>query len=345
VQPSLRVPSSAVERPRFAPINAHAHLRGVHGARWASYTSDELMEALDAAGIAATVAIDGGHGESLATEIKRLQTPHPDRVAVFANIDYGTLSLRPDFGEVEAERLAASVKAGARGLKVWKTLGLSIRDADGNLIGVDDVRLGPLWNAAAELKVPVLIHIADPMAFFQPSGFSNERWLELQLHPEWHWYPSRRRGERADPRPPSFDELHDQFAALLSRHPSTTFIGAHMASCAEDLQRLGELLDRHPNLYVDTAARLNELGRQPYTSREFLLRFQDRVLFGTDTGPDPEVCRPYYQYFETRAEYIPYAPSLSPLQGNWRIYGVDLPDEALHKIYHDNALRLIGFER
>jgi predicted TIM-barrel fold metal-dependent hydrolase len=339
------VPGYAIERPRFAPIDAHAHLRGIHGSRWSSYTSEDLIEALDAAGIAATVALDGGHGELLAAEIKRLQAPHPDRVAVFANIEYGTLSQRTDFGDVEAERLAASVKAGARGLKVWKTLGLSIRDADGNLIGVDDVRLGPLWNAAAELNVPVLIHFADPVAFFEPLGLANERWLELQLHPEWHWHPSRRRGDRSDPRPPSFDELQDQFATLLGRHPSTTFIGAHMASSAEDLHRLGELLDRHPNLHVDTSARLSELGRQPYTSREFLQRFQDRVLFGTDTGPDIDACRLYYQYFETRAEYVPYSPSASPLQGNWRIYGVDLPDEALHKIYRDNAMRLIGFDR
>lgn len=300
---------------------------------------------MDAAGIAATVALDGEHGESLLSEIKRLQVRHPDRVAVFANIDYGTLSMDADFGVIEAERLAASVQAGARGLKIWKTLGLTIRDADGNLIGVDDDRLSPLWNAAAELEVPVLIHFADPAAFFEPLTFANERWLELQLHPDWHQHPSRKAGDRSDRRPPSFEELHQQFATLLRRHPSTTFIGAHMASSAEDLGRLGGLLDAHSNLYVDTAARLNELGRQPYSSREFLLRYQDRVLFGTDTGPDIDACRLYYRYLETPAEYVPYSSTESPHQGNWRIYGVDLPDDALRKIYRDNALRLIGFDR
>ena len=345
VRPSLRVSQYPVERPRFPAVDAHAHLRGVFGARWEAYSSEDLVGALDAAGITGIVALDGGHGESLASEIKRLQLRHPDRVAVFANIDEPTLSRPGDFGVVEAERLAASVRAGARGLKVWKTLGLTIRDADGDLIALDDTRLSPLWNAAAELKVPVLMHFADPAAFFEPLTFANERWLELQRHPHWHLYPPRRPGDRSDPRPPSFEELHAQFAALIGRHPATTFIGAHMASSAEDLGRLRTLLDEHPNLYVDTAARLNELGRQPFTSREFLLRYQDRVLFGTDTGPDVEMCRLYYRYLETPAEYVPYSTSESPTQGNWRIYGVDLPDDALRKIYGENAMRLIGFAR
>lgn len=334
-----------MERPRWPAVDAHAHLRGVFGSRWAAHSSDALVEAMDAAGIAATVALDGGFGESLAGEIKRLQAGHPDRFAVFANIDYDSLTRPMDFGAVEADRLVASVRAGARGLKIWKTLGLSIRDARGELIGIDDVRLDPLWDAAADQKIPVLIHFADPLPFFEPLNFANERWLELRLHPDWHQYPVRKAGDRRDPRPPSFDELHEQFANLLGRHPSTTFIGAHMASSAEDLQRLGGLMEDHPNLYVDTSARLNELGRQPYTSREFLVRFQDRVLFGTDTGPDIDVCRLYYRYFETLAEYVPYGTSAAPHQGNWRIYGVDLPDEVLRKIYRDNALKLIGFDR
>ena len=323
-------------------MDVHAHLRGDFGARWSSYSSDQLIEALDAAGIAAVVALDGGFGASLTAEIKRLQDPHPDRFAVFANIDYRTLGQDTDFGAIEAERLIASVRAGARGLKVWKTLGLRIRDAAGDLIGIDDERLSPLWQAAGELRVPVLIHVADPLAFFEPLTRANERWLELRRHPDWHHHPSRAAGNRRDPRPPSFDELQEQFAEVLRRHPTTTFIGAHMASCAEDLDRLGTMLEAHPNLHVDTAARLNELGRQPYTAREFLLKYQDRVLFGTDNGPDPATCRHYYRFLETPAEYVPYGPSLSASQGNWRIYGIDLPDEALRKIYGDNARGLIG---
>ena len=345
VHPSLRVPEYVVERPRFPAVDAHAHLRGVFGARWSSYSSEELVEALDAAGIAATVALDGGFGESLVGEIKRLQARHPDRLAVFANIDYGTLSQPGDFGAIEAERLVASVRAGARGLKIWKTLGLTVRDADGSLIGIDDGRLDPIWNAAADLQIPVLIHFADPAAFFEPLTPENERWLELHMNPDWHWHPARPPGDHRSLLSPSFDELHRQFAALLTAHPATTFIGAHMASSAEDLGRLARLLDEHANLYVDTSARLNVLGRQPHTAREFLMRFQDRVLFGTDIGPDVEACRLYYRYLETPAEYMPYSRSETPLQGNWRIYGVDLPDEALRKIYRDNAMRLIGFSQ
>ena len=345
VRSSLRVQDHRVDRPRFLAIDAHAHLRGIFGSRWASYSAAQLLDVMDEAGIAATTALDGGHGDALASEIARLQAPHPDRFAVFASIDYGTLSQPVDFGGLEAERLAASVGAGARGLKVWKSLGLTIRDADGMLIGVDDERLDPIWKAAAELRVPVLIHFGDPAAFFEPFTAANERWGELNEHPDWHQYPSRRVGDRADRRPPSFEELHAQFASLLGRHPSTTFIGAHLASSAEDLSRLTVLLDAHPNLFVDTAARLNELGRQPYSSRVFLLRYQDRVVFGTDTGPDVDACRLYYRYLETPAEYVPYSTAESPHQGNWRIYGVDLPDEVLRKIYHDNAARLIGFDR
>ena len=344
-QSSLRVRSYEIGHPRFPAIDMHAHLRGEFGARWSSYSAARLIDALDAAGVAAVVALDGGFGASLAAEIERLQVPHPDRFAVFANIDYRTLSQETDFGAIEADRLIASVRAGARGLKIWKTLGLKIRDAAGDLIGIDDERLSPLWIAAGELRIPVLIHVADPLAFFEPLTPANERWLELRRHPDWHYYPARVAGNRRDPRPPSFDELQEQFSSLLRRHPTTTFIGAHMASCAEDLDRLGRLLEAHPNLYVDTAARLNELGRQPYSSRAFLLKYQDRVLFGTDTGPDPETCRLYYRFLETPAEYVPYSPSPAPRQGNWRIYGIDLPDEALRKIYRDNAHGLIGFAR
>lgn len=345
IVPSLRVPEHRIDRPYVPAVDVHAHLRGEFGSRWASRSAGDLIAALDRSGIEATVHLDGGYAAELEAEIRRLQLPHPDRFAVFANIDYASLSRDDDFGQVEADRLYASVKAGARGLKIWKTLGLESRDAAGDLIGIDDERLAPLWTAAAELRIPVLIHFADPIAFFEPLTFGNERWGELQRHPQWHYYPTRHPGDRRDPRPPSFEELHAQFDTLLARHRSTTFIGAHVASSAEDLGRASLLLERHPNLYVDTAARLDELGRQPYSSREFLIRFQDRVLFGTDTGPDPDACALYFRYFETQAEYMPYGPSPSPLRGNWRIYGVGLPEDVLRKIYRDNALKLIGFER
>jgi predicted TIM-barrel fold metal-dependent hydrolase len=340
----LNVPAYEVPAPRFPAVNVHAHLRGEFGLAWAGKTSDEIVAALDASGLERIVSLDGGFGQDLIREIDRLQAAHPDRVAVFAHVDYSSFG-RERFGRVEADRLRESVAAGARGLKVWKILGLVVRDASGQLIGLDDERLSPIWEAAGDLEVPVLIHFADPRAFFQPLTPDNERWLELRRHPDWHRYPCRRPGDRYDPRPPSHDELHEQFERLIASQPSTRFIAAHMASSGEDLERLGLLLNRYPNLYVDMSAALNELGRQPYTSRDFLIRFQDRVLFGTDTGPDPAACRVYYRYLETRAEYAEYAPGGALLQGDWRIYGVDLPDEALRKIYSDNAMSLIRFDR
>jgi predicted TIM-barrel fold metal-dependent hydrolase len=303
---------------------------------------EKLVEALDAAGLERLVALDGGYGRTLADEVERLTLAHPGRIAVFANLNYDSFALS-GFGEREARRLEESVAAGARGLKVWKTLGLAARDDSGQLIGLDDIRLAPIWEAAAQLAVPVLIHFGDPKAFFQPLTAMNERWLELQRHREWHHYPTRPLGNRYDPRPPSHEELHEQFERLVAAHPKTCFIAAHLASSGDDLGRVACLLDRYTNLHVDISASLNELGRQPYTSRDFLLRYADRVLFGTDTGPDPEACRPYYRYLETRAEYVPYAPGGAMLQGSWRIYGVDLPDDALRRIYRDNALSLIRF--
>jgi predicted TIM-barrel fold metal-dependent hydrolase len=342
VQPVLRVPSMDVGAPRFRVTDAHTHMRDGFGGAWRRSSADAVVEAMDRAGVERIVAVDGGHGATLQSQIRRFET-HPDRFAVLANIEYGTLSRDDDFGTIEAERLGASVRAGARGLKIWKTLGLEIRDRRGALIGLDDERLDPLWQAAADLGVPVLIHVADPPAFFAPLNPENERWSELQRHRDWHRYPSRARGDRFSTRPPSFEELQDQLVALLARHRSTTFIAAHMASSAHDLGRLSELLCAHPNLFVDTAACLNELGRQPYTARDFLIRHQRRVLFGTDVGPDVESCRIYYRFLETRAEYVPYSTTPFPVQGNWRIYGIDLPEEVLAAIYRENADRLIGF--
>jgi predicted TIM-barrel fold metal-dependent hydrolase len=259
---------------------------------------------------------------------------------VFAGIDYAALSQEADIGQVEADRLRESVAAGARGLKIWKTLGLHAKDSTHRRIPVDDDRLDPLWAAAAELGVPVLIHVADPMAFFQPLDLRNERYAELRRHPDWYYHSAHRADGRVFP---THTELMAQFQRLLERHPQTTFIGAHLASSGEDLAALSAMLDRHANLTVDIAARINELGRQPYSARDFLERYQDRVLFGTDAGPNPRAYRLYYRFLETRAEYMSYSLWESHRQGEWRIYGVDLPDAVLRKVYRDNAKRLIRF--
>ncbi|MFL5778198.1 MAG: amidohydrolase family protein, partial [Chloroflexota bacterium] len=276
----LRVPSTEVTRPRFLAIDAHNHLGPSFGGDWPGRTSDELLGTLDAAGIELLVDLDGGQGDDLSREIDRWQAPHPDRVAVFAGLDYDAWASDPDFGETEGRRLRDSASRGARGLKVWKLLGLRARDVDGRLVPVDDPRLDPLWQAAAETGLPVVIHIADPIAFFESLDATNERWEELREHPDWHFWPTRAAGDPTAPGFPPFDELLAAFDRLLGRHPGTTFVGAHVGCAAEDLARVGRLLADHPNLSVDIAARISELGRQPYSTRRFFLEHADRILFG-----------------------------------------------------------------
>lgn len=300
------------------------------------------MAALDRAGINGLVDLDGGFGDALSREIERIQAPYPGRVAVFAQMDVECFSMERRFGEVEAERLVDSVRRGARGLKVWKTVGLHQVDADGRLIPLDDERLAPVWEAAGRLDIPVLIHVADPPAFFEPLDRNNERLAELRRHPEWRYTPVRTSPD--GPGYPSHAELIDQFERLIRRHPGTTFIGAHLASLGEDLERLSTMLDGAPNLSVDIAARINELGRQPVAARAFLERFQDRVLFATDAGPDPRWYPVYFRFLETGLPNLRYSPHLRPLQGDFRVQGLHLPDQVLRKMYAENALKLIRFD-
>lgn len=344
---TLRVPSHSVPRPRVPAIDAHNHLGSPFGGEWTGRSAADLAGVLDEAGVAAIVDLDGGWGEGLRREIERWQAALPGRVAVFAGLDYAMWSAERDFGEVEAGRLRAGVAAGARGLKVWKLLGLRARDASGRLVAVDDERLDPLWAVAGELGVPVTIHVADPIAFFEPLDAENERWEELHENPDWHFWPTRPPGRPDLDGFPPFDELIDALEAMVVRHPSTVFIGAHVGCAAEDLARVSTILERAPNFHVDLAARIAELGRQPYTTRAFVERWRDRVLFGTDMAPDPAWYAVYYRFLESRDESFPYDadpdPDAAPSQGRWRIHGLGLDDESLRAVYHDNAARLIRF--
>jgi predicted TIM-barrel fold metal-dependent hydrolase len=220
---------------------------------------------------------------------------------------------------------------GAEGLKVWKPFGLAVKDQRGVLAKVNDPRLDVLWATAGELGLPVMIHVADPVAFFEPLDPSNERWEELQAHPEWH-FPS--------PAFPAFGAIMSGLTDLVLRHPATTFIGAHVASYSENLGWVGDLLERCPNFYVDISARVAELGRQPYASRRFFERHADRILFGIDVGADLETYQLYYRFLETNDEYFDYDPRGAQNQGRWRIYGIHLPDHVLRKVYQENAERI-----
>jgi predicted TIM-barrel fold metal-dependent hydrolase len=342
---ALRVPEHRITKPRFPVIDAHNHLGVPFGGDWFAREPEELAAVMDAAGVERMVDLDGGWGDGLRREITRWQRALPGRVVVFSGLDYDGWPGDPRFGETEAVRLREGVAAGARGLKVWKLLGLRARDASGRLVVVDDPRLDPLWAAAGELHIPVTIHVADPIAFFDPLDARNERWEELHAHPDWHFWPTRPAGRPDLDGFPPFDELIDGLEALVLRHPGTTFIGAHVGCAAEDLARVSRILERAPNFHVDLAARIGELGRQPYTSRAFIERWADRVLFGTDMAPDPAWWPVYYRFLETDDESFPYdADEDDPgSQGRWRIHGLDLPDDVLRRVYHANAARLIRF--
>jgi predicted TIM-barrel fold metal-dependent hydrolase len=340
----LRVVEHTTGGPRFAAIDAHNHLGPTpFSGDWAERDPTELGAVLDSCHITRIVDLDGGQGEVLRRELERWNRALPGQVAVFAGLAYASWASDPAFGETEARELRQGVAAGAAGLKVWKTLGLRARDPAGRLVAVDDRRLDPLWAAAGELAIPVTIHVADPIAFFEPLDERNERWEELVDHPDWHFWPTRPQGRPDVDGYPRFDELIDGLEAVVVRHPRTVFIGAHVGCAAEDLRRVSTILERCPNFHVDIAARLAELGRQPYTARAFFLRWADRILFGTDVGPDPAVAAVHARFLETFDESFDYGTDDPPSQGRWQIHGLGLPDEVLVNVYAGNAERLIRF--
>ena len=328
----LVLPQNPVDHPRFPVIDAHNHLGDEFGGGWHHRPVQQLLDVLDASGIERLVDLDGGWGEQLLLDhLAKFKEAAPDRFACFAGVDWTAWSrLGNHFPEWAAERLAAQVRWGAQGLKIWKPFGLDVSDELGHRVAVDDVRLDPIWQTAAEIDVPVLIHVADPAAFFRPLDCHNERYELLRQHPQWHL-------ARQDV---SLATILDEFARLIARHRFTVFIGAHVGCYAENLAWVGALLDRCPNFYVDLAARIDELARQPYTARRFILRYQDRVLFGTDLPPDVAMYRTHYRFLETDDEHFPGPGDCRP-GVSWPLIGLYLPPEVLVKVYRANALRLL----
>lgn len=334
-QPQLVVKQTPVDRPRFPVVDAHNHLAEPFGGGWDKRPLGELLDSLDSAGVIAYVDLDGGWGEEiLQRHLDLFKAPAPERFQVFGGVDWSQWPIHGDrFGEWAADRLRRQAGWGAQGLKIWKPLGLHIRDQHNQLVTVDDPRLDPIWATAGELGLPVLAHVADPVAFFDPLTPENERWEELQAHPDWH-FPS--------PAFPPFLSIVDGLAAIVARHSATTFIGAHVGCYAENLAWVGDLLRRCPNFYIDISARVGELGRQPYTVRRFFIEFADRILFGSDFGPWLEGYRSYYRFLETDDEYFSYVPADPPPQGRWHVYGLYLPDDVLRQVYHENAIRVLA---
>jgi len=326
--------STLIEKPRFPAWDAHNHLGEDFGGGWDKRPLTELLDLLDAAGIVCYVDLDGGWGEDLLnSHLDLFKQPAPARFQVFGGVDWSQWAEKKDkFPEWAAGRLRIQKERGAQGLKIWKGLGLQVTDHNNNLVDVDDPRLIPIWETAGELHLPVMIHVADPVAFFDPIDETNERWEELQYHPEWAF--------TCPPFPP-FLHIMEGLATLVRRHTNTTFIGAHVGCYAENLDWVGELLDSCPNFLVDISARLGELGRQPYHSRRFFLRYSDRILFGSDMGPYPESYRVIFRFLESDDEFFNYSAAPIPMQGRWNVNGLYLPDDVLEKVYFRNAEKIL----
>ena len=293
-----------------------------------------LLDLMDACNVEAMVNLDGRWGAELEENLNRYDRTHPGRFFSFCHLDWRLLN-KPYGEDRLVESLRQSVATGAHGLKVWKDLGMMVT-ARGRRILPNDPLLTPIWTAAGELGVPVLIHVADPVAFFHPVDRHNERLEELLRTP---------RSSRSQAGLKEFQSLLDAFEEAVASHPATRFVAAHGLH-AENLSRVSGLLDRYPNLFIDIAGRAPELGRQPRTARALLVRHADRILFGTDVFPiETSIQQVYFRLLETADEAFPYSSDPIPPNGRWPIYGLDLPSHVLVQIYRDNARLLLGLDQ
>lgn len=328
-KPNLKMPAHAVMRAKFPVINIHAHFR-----RWYQHWTPEQMVAfMDLCNIQHIVDLDGGLGNELVQEVERFAKPYPERFTVFATFWFPKEGINWDSFQKQVKELKEAKAVGAKGLKIWKNLGMRTKDGRGKIIAVDDPRLEPLWQAIGQAQLPLLIHVGDLHANFLPLDRHNERYEFLSANKDLAYQ---------GPEAPSLETVLSQFENVVSRHPEVVFILAHLGHRTDDLSEAGRMLDRHPNLFMDISARIQELGRQPKLARDFLIKYQDRLLFGTDGNPDPEVYRTHFRFLETSDEYFdyPFWPTFN--YGRWKIYGVDLPDDVLKKLYHDNAAKILG---
>jgi len=320
---TLVVPEHPVPRAKYPIIDVHSHQRG----NMPRKQLDQLVADMDSLNLQVLVNLSGSTGERLLTNIRNMEGTYPDRFVTFANIDFSDID-DPEFGAKAAARLQRDFENGARGLKIFKNLGLTLKDGAGARVPTDDPRLDPIWEKAGELGIPVLIHTGEPAPFFEPQDEHNERWLELKERPNRARPPSEY---------PPWETVMEEQWNLFRKHPRTRFIAAHLAWLGGDLGRLGRLLDELPNMYTEIGAVLAELGRQPRFARQFLERYQDRVMFGKDSWRPTEY--PYFfRTLETADEYFPYYRKRHAF---WRLYGLDLPEVVLKKLYYGNALKLI----
>ena len=349
----LRVRETYVDKARYPVIDFHTHItfsakveKGVPmvAERKFNAAPEELLTVMDSKNLRSMVNLTGGYNAGLVETISKYDKAFHDRFYTFTEPMYSQI-MDTDYPRKQAEAIEQAHRDGARGLKVLKTLGLYLREnvTTGKLLKIDDPRFDPMWDVCGQLKMPVAIHISDPSAFFLPTDRFNERYEELNNHPDWSFY---------DHDYPSNEDLLEARNRMIAKHPNTHFVVLHVGNFAENLENVSEAMDRLPNMCVDIAARVGELGRQPRTARAFFEKYQDRILFGTDATPHArnlpqqlfggDLYSIYYRFLETDDEYFNYAPANVPPQGRWRIYGINLPDDILRKVYNANALRELG---
>jgi len=319
---TLVVPGDSIFRAKFPFIDVHGHQY-----RMPTQDLTPVVADMDKLNMGIMVNLSGRTGDELVQSVKNITTNFPGRFVVFANINFEGAGSE-GWTEKMVAQLEQDVKNGARGLKVYKSLGLRNKDAQGNRLAINDKRLDPIWAKCGELGIPVLIHSADPASFWDEFDGDNERWLELKTHP---------RRKRDDTNPAPFQQIMDEQYNIIKKHPKTTFISAHMSWLANDLGRLGELFDEMPNMNVGIGAIIAELGRQPRFAKAFITKYQDRVLFGKDSWK-PEEFPTYFRVLESDDEYFPYHKKY---HAYWAMYGLDLDDEVLKKVYYKNALRIV----
>jgi len=323
----LHAPVHEIERAKFYVIDVHNHVNDAQGID-EPMPPQRVVEVMDKTNVKTVVILTGMWGEKLQKVIDTMVKPYPGRFMAFTQIDWSKID-DPNFSQKMVAQLDDAVSRGARGLKVLKDLGLGVKDKTGKLIAVDDPRLDPIWEECGRLRIPVSIHVTDPEAFFHRIDNTNERYEELVEHPDWSFY---------GPQFPSKISILQARDRAIARHPHTTFVSLHMANWPENLEYVADELDKYPNMMVEFGARQAELGRQPRRAREFFIKYQDRVMFGTDNGMDEAMYRNHFRWLETADEYFDYWGY--PAQGRWKIYGMELPDAVLEKIYHLNAERV-----
>jgi uncharacterized protein len=323
-----------VMKAKYPAIDFHFHFNSME-----QMSAEDLVSAMDKLGIEKIVNLDGWP-EVFEKYLKDFKNKYPDRFILFTKLNLAEVN-KPTFVQDQLEALQKSIAMGAQGIKVWKDLGLTIRDKSGKLVAIDDERFDPIWAKAGELGIPVLMHSADPSAFFTETNQFNERFEELSMFPDWSAY---------GPGFPQKETLMIQRENMIKKHPKTIFVLAHVGCSPENLDYAGYLLNKYLNIYYDFGAMLSDLGRQPFTARKFFIDYQDRVVFGTDGGyalgtkewPADKFYSNYFEFLETNNEYFDYPLWDIQKQGRWKIYGINLPDNVLEKIYRKNALNILS---